>query len=233
MHFFGIFGFSIVLSLLMDILSMITFHVFLLYLISSKLYFSWLNCLISLFRLFRGKRQNVLRHRVDGCDYGSVSLILMIPFFFKFFVDLDQLLMGAVLFTLLTFLFPTVGVFYICILMVYLVSLGMTLLLEIILQFIYDFPFYHLMLRLFMPVKLSESLVFKSIIHRVSSNGEDYPKLMKLYLYLKPSPISFPKLFSPFLRRQIGQLFLYYFCLDSLTAIVSGNVLLPFTKRDR
>ena len=141
--------------------------------------------------------------------------------------------MGAVLFTLLTFLFPTVGVFYICILMVYLVNLGMTLLVEIILQFIYDFPFYHLVLRLVMPVKLSESLVFKSIVHRISSNSEDCPKRMKLYLYLKTSPISFPKLFSPFLRRQIGQLFLYYFCLDSLTAIVSGNVLLPFTKRDR
>lgn len=43
-----------------------------------------------------GKRYNVLRDRVDDWDY-----------------DLDQLLLGAMLLTLINFLFPTVTVYYI------------------------------------------------------------------------------------------------------------------------
>jgi phosphatidylinositol glycan class Q protein len=42
-----------------------------------------------------GKRYNVLRNRVDSWEY-----------------DLDQLLFGTILFTLLAFLFPTVLVYY-------------------------------------------------------------------------------------------------------------------------
>jgi phosphatidylinositol glycan class Q protein len=42
-----------------------------------------------------GKRYNVLRDRVDSWDY-----------------DLDQLLFGTILFTLVAFLFPTVTVYY-------------------------------------------------------------------------------------------------------------------------
>lgn len=46
-------------------------------------------------KLFTGKRRNVLRNRTDSWDY-----------------DLDQLLLGTILFTLLAFLFPTVLVYY-------------------------------------------------------------------------------------------------------------------------
>lgn len=44
---------------------------------------------------YSGKKRNVLRHRIDSCDY-----------------DLDQLLLGTSLFTLLMFLFPTVLSYY-------------------------------------------------------------------------------------------------------------------------
>ena len=58
--------------------------------------FNWqLSIIVSLFHLFRGKKRNVLRNRIDNCDY-----------------DLDQLLLGTILFTLLFFLLPTVVVFY-------------------------------------------------------------------------------------------------------------------------
>ena len=42
-----------------------------------------------------GKRRNVLRNRTDSWDY-----------------DIDQLLLGTMLFTLVSFLFPTVLVYY-------------------------------------------------------------------------------------------------------------------------
>ena len=43
-----------------------------------------------------GKKRNVLRHRIDACDY-----------------EQDQLLLGTVLFTALVFLFPTTIAYYI------------------------------------------------------------------------------------------------------------------------
>ena len=51
--------------------------------------------LASLYRLFRGRKFNVLRRRTDSCAY-----------------DLEQQLLGTLLFTLLCFLFPTVVAYY-------------------------------------------------------------------------------------------------------------------------
>ena len=48
-----------------------------------------------------GKRYNVLRKRLDDWDY-----------------DLDQLILGTMLFTLISFLFPTISVYYILFAMV-------------------------------------------------------------------------------------------------------------------
>ncbi|KAM0324791.1 hypothetical protein ACHAQA_007757 [Verticillium albo-atrum] len=62
---------------------------------SARIFHWQLTILVSLFHLFRGKKQNILRNRIDSCDY-----------------DLDQLLVGTILFTLLFFLLPTVVVFY-------------------------------------------------------------------------------------------------------------------------
>lgn len=54
-----------------------------------------LNALISLFRLFLGKKKNPLRERVDSCQYKP-----------------DQLFVGTLLFTILLFLVPTTWVYY-------------------------------------------------------------------------------------------------------------------------
>jgi hypothetical protein len=54
------------------------------------------------FRIFwSGKRYNVLRDRIDSWDY-----------------DIDQLLFGTMLFTLVAFLFPTVLAYYVLFAMV-------------------------------------------------------------------------------------------------------------------
>lgn len=45
--------------------------------------------------MITGKRYNVLRNRIDPWDY-----------------DVDQLLFGTILFTLVTFLFPTIIAYY-------------------------------------------------------------------------------------------------------------------------
>jgi len=60
-----------------------------------RLYNLQLNTLSSLWHLFRGKKWNVLRKRVDSAVY-----------------NVDQLFLGTLLFTVLLFLLPTTALFY-------------------------------------------------------------------------------------------------------------------------
>lgn len=83
------------LSLISDLLAFTTLHIYWFYMVAARIFHWQLTILYSLFNLFRGKKRNTLRHRIDSCDY-----------------DLDQLLLGTILFTLLTFLFPTIVVYY-------------------------------------------------------------------------------------------------------------------------
>ena len=66
-----------------------------------RLYSLQVFSLTSLWRLFRGKKWNVLRHRVDSASY-----------------DIDQLFVGTLFFTLLFFLLPTMLLYYIVFLVV-------------------------------------------------------------------------------------------------------------------
>jgi hypothetical protein len=61
----------------------------------ASVYTAYLSALSSLFKLFRGRKFNVLRQRVDSQDY-----------------DTEQLLLGTLFFTVLTFLLPTVAAYY-------------------------------------------------------------------------------------------------------------------------
>lgn len=88
-------GASMPISMSADLVSLFTLHIHSFYIASARIYNWQLTIIVSLFHLFRGKKRNVLRNRIDSCDY-----------------DLDQLLLGTILFTLLTFLLPTVAVFY-------------------------------------------------------------------------------------------------------------------------
>ncbi|KAI6952650.1 Gpi1-domain-containing protein, partial [Hortaea werneckii] len=88
-------GASLPISLVSDWVSVLTVHIYSFYIASARIYNWQLTIITSLFHLFRGKKRNPLRNRVDSCDY-----------------DLDQLLLGTIIFTLLFFLLPTVAVFY-------------------------------------------------------------------------------------------------------------------------
>ncbi|KAJ2300993.1 pig-Q [Coemansia sp. RSA 2706] len=88
-------GFSMQLAVLSDALALTTLHTYWFYMVATRIFHWQLMSMYSLFNLFRGRKHNVLRNRIDSCDY-----------------DLDQLLIGTILFTLLTYLFPTVLVYY-------------------------------------------------------------------------------------------------------------------------
>ena len=125
------------LSLFSDLLSVLTIHIYSFYLASARIYHWQLTILVSLFHLFRGKKHNVLRNRIDSCNY-----------------DLDQLLVGTILFTLLFFLLPTVVVFYLNFAIARMVIISLKAVFETLLSCLNHFPLFALMLRVKDPRRL-------------------------------------------------------------------------------
>lgn len=123
-------GASMPIALFSDLLSALTLHIYSFYLASARIFHWQLTILLSLFQLFRGKKYNVLRNRVDSCDY-----------------DLDQLLVGTILFTLLFFLLPTVIVFYLNFALARMVIIMFKAVFDTMLSCLNHFPLFALMLR--------------------------------------------------------------------------------------
>jgi phosphatidylinositol glycan class Q protein len=124
-------GASLPISLFSDLLSLLTVHIYCFYMASARIYNWQLTIIISLFHLFRGKKRNILRNRIDSCDY-----------------DLDQLLLGTILFTLLFFLLPTVAVFYATFAGARMTIIALKAALDTWLAVLNHFPLFALMLRI-------------------------------------------------------------------------------------
>lgn len=124
-------GASLPISMFSDLLSLLTMHIYCFYIASARIYNWQLTIIISLFQLFRGKKRNVLRNRIDSCDY-----------------DLDQLLLGTILFTLLFFLLPTVAVFYATFAGARMAIIALKAALDTWLACLNHFPLFALMLRI-------------------------------------------------------------------------------------
>ncbi|KAG9307774.1 hypothetical protein G9A89_023339 [Geosiphon pyriformis] len=140
----GFFGASMVLSLLSDFLSFMTLHIYSFYMVAARI-FNWQpTILYSLFNLFRGKKWNTLRNRIDSCDY-----------------DLDQLLLGTILFTLITFLFPTIVVFYAIFALSRVGVIFLQVVMETLLAFLNHFPLFAILLRFTDPERLPGGLRFE------------------------------------------------------------------------
>ncbi|CAO3662791.1 unnamed protein product [Umbelopsis ramanniana] len=140
----GIFGVSMIISLSSDLLAFMTLHVYWFYMVAARI-FNWqFTILYSLFNLFRGKKRNVLRHRIDSCDY-----------------DLDQLLLGTSLFTLLMFLFPTVLLYYLTFASGRVGIIFSQAIMETLLAFFNHFPLFAIMLRIKDPGRLPGGLTFE------------------------------------------------------------------------
>jgi phosphatidylinositol glycan class Q protein len=124
-------GATMPISLFSDLVSLLTLHIYSFYIASARIFHWQLTIIISLFHLFRGKKRNILRNRIDSCDY-----------------DLDQLLLGTILFTLQFFLLPTVFVFYLTFASARMAVIGVKAALEIGLACLNHFPLFAVMLRL-------------------------------------------------------------------------------------
>lgn len=183
----GFLGASLSISLMSDFLSLLTFHLYIFYAASARLYDWQITILISLFHLFRGKKRNVLRNRIDSCDY-----------------DLDQLLLGTIFFTLLAFLFPTVLVFYLTFATARIaLKFGKTGM-DMVLAFLVQFPLFAILLRIKDAKRLPGGIRFRLIAlpPRISDNtGLDRESPVSL-LYIESKPLTFDLMFQSLVNRQ-------------------------------
>ena len=128
----GLLGLSTMISILSDFIHISTLHVSWFYTASARIYMYQLHAISSLWKLFRGKKFNVLRNRIDSCDY-----------------DIDQLLLGTILFTVIFFLFPTVAIYYLYFSLVRFVIAFIQFVIFCALQILNHFPIYGLVLYLY------------------------------------------------------------------------------------
>uniref|UniRef100_UPI0037E913FC phosphatidylinositol N-acetylglucosaminyltransferase subunit Q n=1 Tax=Semicossyphus pulcher TaxID=241346 RepID=UPI0037E913FC len=137
-------GLTFALSLLSDMVALLTFHIYCFYVYGARLYCLKIYGLSSLWRLFRGKKWNVLRQRVDSCSY-----------------DLDQLFIGTLLFTVLLFLLPTTALYYLVFTLLRLVVVLFQGVLHLSVDFINSFPLFAVGLRIFRSYRLAEGVKFR------------------------------------------------------------------------
>ncbi|XP_051573009.1 phosphatidylinositol N-acetylglucosaminyltransferase subunit Q-like [Myxocyprinus asiaticus] len=137
-------GLTFALSILSDIVALLTFHIYCFYVYGARLYCLKIYGLSSLWRLFRGKKWNVLRQRVDSCSY-----------------DLDQLFIGMLLFTILLFLLPTTALYYLVFTLLRMVVVLFQGVIHLSVDFINSFPLFAIGLRICRPYRLAEGVKFK------------------------------------------------------------------------
>nr|XP_056722335.1 phosphatidylinositol N-acetylglucosaminyltransferase subunit Q [Euleptes europaea] len=134
-------GLTVALSILSDIIALLTFHIYCFYVYGARLYCMKIYGLSSLWRLFRGKKWNVLRQRVDSCSY-----------------DLDQLFIGTLLFTILLFLLPTTALYYLVFTLLRLLVVIVQGLTHLLVDLINSLPLYSILLRLCRPYRLASGV---------------------------------------------------------------------------
>ncbi|RPA76049.1 Gpi1-domain-containing protein [Ascobolus immersus RN42] len=218
-------GASMPIALFSDLLSVLTIHIYSFYIASARIYNWQLTIIISLFHLFRGKKRNILRNRIDSCDYG-----------------LDQLLVGTIIFTLLFFLLPTVVVFYLTFASARMTIITLKAGLETMLACLNHFPLFALMLRLKDSKRLPGGIRFELI--DTSKAMQPFAKLPKptvgleaqphaeiSYIRLNSVPLPFSAMFHQYF--QLGQrIRKHYVSPKVILCLLTGQHVPPIHRKN-
>ncbi|KAI8989047.1 N-acetylglucosaminyl transferase component-domain-containing protein [Trametes punicea] len=191
-------GMTMIVSLLSDTLSLLTAHLYACYFISTAVFSQQLGLAGSLWNLFRGKRYNVLRNRIDTWDY-----------------DLDQLLLGTILFTLLAFLYPTVLTYYALFATARLAIMIVHAVLDTATALLNHFPLFALLLRVKDPLRLPGGVCIQR-----SKTGP-------LILTSQPAPLS--SIFRHY-AHLAGRLTTHYHPIRMLRQLAAGKLLTPIPR---
>ncbi|KAI9850993.1 MAG: phosphatidylinositol N-acetylglucosaminyltransferase subunit gpi1 [Thelocarpon superellum] len=210
-------GASMPISMFSDLLSILTLHIYSFYVASARIYNWQLSIIISLFHLFRGKKRNVLRNRIDSCDY-----------------DLDQLLLGTILFTLLFFLLPTVVVFYLTFASARMVIISLKAALDTLLACLNHFPLFALMLRIKDSRRLPGGIRFElhdTLTPTTSPLSPDSTVPQTAYIHLEPVPLPFREMFHQYF--QLGhRLRKHYLSPRVLFCLATGRFVPPIHRKN-
>ncbi len=166
----GVFGFTCIISVLSDLVSLATIHIYCFYGYAARLYGLQVLGLSALWRLFRGKKWNQLRSRVDSYSYGN-----------------DQLFIGTLSFTILLFLLPTVLMYYLVFLVLRVVTLSVQGALCFLIEYMSSMPLYMICLWIVNSKKVAAEVSFQILTH----SGSGPVKLL-----LKTKKVSFRKVLS-------------------------------------
>ncbi|GAA5833865.1 hypothetical protein JCM11251_005991 [Rhodosporidiobolus azoricus] len=168
-------GASSLFALTSDLLSVLVLPYTICYVLSAAAYRWSLVALGGLFNVFRGKKYNPLRHRVEPATH-----------------EVDQLLLGTILFVTLIFLFPTVLAFYLAFLTARLATLAVYTLLSLGVASLNSFPLFALLLRVKAPGRLPGGVRLEYCKSR-KCWGEPH-------LHLRNHPLSFLAILSSLSR---------------------------------
>ncbi|KAK0713115.1 N-acetylglucosaminyl transferase component-domain-containing protein [Lasiosphaeria miniovina] len=210
-------GASMPIALFSDLLSILTIHIYSFYLASARIYHWQLNILISLFHLFRGKKHNVLRNRIDSCDY-----------------DLDQLLVGTILFTLIFFLLPTVVVFYLNFAIARMAIILLKAVFDTMLSCLNHFPLFALMLRVKDPGRLPGGIRFElrdtQDLGLLDENVSKQSSSTSV-IYLKSIPLNFKAMFHQYF--QMGnRIRKHYLSPRVVLCLLTGKFVPPLNRKN-
>ncbi|KAH3671925.1 hypothetical protein OGAPHI_000111 [Ogataea philodendri] len=170
-------GFNLLIATILDCLSIVTFHLHCFYFSSTRV-FNWQSHILrSLFRLFYGKKYNILRNRIDSNNY-----------------EFDQLLFGIIIFTLLVYLLPTVVAFYLSFVSGRIVGMLITTALEFVLVTLNHLPIVALLLKAKHKERLPGGIVFE-----YESNGSD-----AFCFKLMARPLSLKEIFNSHIKSMLN-----------------------------
>lgn len=137
-------GLTVPLSLFLDLFNALTLHVSLSYLVLKRALSYQTFALRSLWNLFRGKRFNVLHQRTDSWHY-----------------EVDQLILGTLLFTLFTFSLPTLLTYALLFALMRSGIVTTCSALSVAIDLMNQFPLFPLLLRIKDPRRLPGTLYFR------------------------------------------------------------------------
>ncbi|XP_022761976.1 uncharacterized protein LOC111307907 isoform X2 [Durio zibethinus] len=217
-----LFGLTISAALVIDMIAIATLHVSTLHWLISILYSQQLHTLAALWRLFRGRKWNPLRQRLDSFDY-----------------NVKQHVVGSLLFTPLLLLLPTTSVFYIFFTIMKTVISLSCMFIEVIISVIHATPYIKIVLRLIKPRRFPLGIWFESIAcHNSSSDSscsahidknslpfEEAPQredINRMISILHSNYLSIGQMVLPHYRKAFSGVSRSYFA-TSVFGLLSGN----------
>ncbi|ESR52370.1 hypothetical protein CICLE_v10031083mg [Citrus x clementina] len=163
-----LFGMTVPAALVRDMIVVVTLHVSTLHWMISLLYSQQIQALAALWRLFRGRKCNPLRQRLDSYEY-----------------TVKQHIVGSLLFTPLLLLLPTTSVFYIFFTMMNTSISLICMLIEVIISIIHATPYIKIVLWLVRRRRFPAGIWFEIVT--CHSNSVNSPEIVSLDKIISPS----------------------------------------------